>query len=156
MPFLHLDARNLHKDAWKELVKNHPAQFEVLEWTTEQDRDLLLRTYPAIDTQLFPRSCVSIAANLQKLVDYGGIAVRGEDIAPIRGLRIMLEDWKTLGGPRKLTVRGYARPIFVDKTTIMVSEAQDPVAMKYRDLVMQMMLSGTWEHPIFENDVAII
>ncbi len=156
MPFLHLDARNDYKQSWYALVKDHPAHFEVLEWSTEQDRDLLHRTHPDLDTQLFPRTCVGIIAALQKLITYGGIAVRGQDIKPIRGLNIILEDWKTQGPPKCLTVRGYAYPVIVDKSTIMTCRAGDLVCTSYRDQIVRRMIAGTWEHPQFGTDVAIM
>ncbi len=137
MPFLHLDARNLHKDKWYDLVKNHPVHFEVLEWSTEQERDLI--------------------ASFQKLANYGGICVRGEDIAPIRGVRILLNDWRTLGPPKRLTVRGNAHPIFVDKSTIMTCTPGDSLCVEYRDkIVKSMITTRTWEHPTFGIDVGIL
>lgn len=156
MPFLHLDSKNRYKEAWRDLVKDHPCHFEVLEWSIDQDRDLIQRAFPDLDTQLYPRTCISILASLQKLVDYGGIAVRGEDIEPIRGLRIVLEDWKTFGCPKSLTVRGYAYPVFVDKSTIMTAPEADPVCTSYRDQLVRLMLNRKWEHPVFGSDVAIM
>lgn len=155
MPFLHLDAENKFKDVWKDLVKDHPAHFEILEWTNDQDRDHLYRSQPELDTQLYPRICVSIVAALQKLVDYGGIVVRGQETRPIRGVRILLEDWKIHGPPSRLTVRGYIYPVILDKTTIMSCSAGDPICIKYRDLVIAMMLRREWIQPEFDSDVAI-
>lgn len=156
MPFLHLATDNRHQPEWRELVKDHPAGFEVLEWSTEQERDHLYRSQPNLDAQLYPRICVSIVACLQKLVDYGGITVRGEETRPVRGLRTILNDWRTLGPPKRLTVRGYAYPVFVDKTTIMSCDADDTVCKRYRDSLVEKMIGGVWEHPSFDTDVAIM
>lgn len=156
MPFLHLDSTNLHKEAWRELVKDHPAGFEVLEWTTEQDRNHLRMALPEIDTQLFPRYCISVIAAVRKLLDYGGIVVRGENVAPIRGINTILEDWKTLGPPRRLTVRGYGYPIFVDRSTIMTCAAGDTVCAAYCEQLVQTMVDHKWVRPKFDVDVAIM
>lgn len=158
MPFLHLDVNNLHKEAWYELVKDHPLGFEVLEWNTEQNRDLVYREYPTLDTQLYPRSCVSILASMLKLVTYGGIAVRGEDVSPVRGLKALLKDWTSSSEyPEKLTVRGYGYPVYIDKTTIMAAKANDEVCKLYRDRLVDKMSKHMWEHPTFDNgDVAIM
>lgn len=153
VPFLHLDTRNVHKDAWRELVKDHPAHFEILEWSPEQDKDLVRRSFPEVDIQLYPLYCLSILASFQKLLCYGGIAVRGEDVVPIRGLRILLNDWKTLGPPQKFTVRGRS---CVDKTTIMTAQPNDPVCKLYLDMILQNLASRGWQHPTFRDDVAIM
>lgn len=153
MPFLHIGSENRHKEEWEALVKDHPCKFEIITWTPEQDRDHLYRSQPEVDPNLFPRTCISVAAALQKLVDYGGIVVRGEDTRPIRGIKIIIEDWKTAGPPKKLTVRGYHFPTFVDKTTIMVSpQSEDTVAKSYLDVLVENMKHGVWRHPTFTNN----
>ncbi len=156
LPFLHIDERSVQKEVWSALVANHPAEFEILEWTPERDRDLVQRSFPEIDTQLFPRSCVAILAALQKLYCYGGIVVRGDDIPPNRGIRILLDDWKTIGPPKTLTVRGYLYPVYLDRSTIMASEPKDPVCKHYRDILAENMASRKWESPAFTSDVAIM
>lgn len=156
MPFLHLDSLNLHKEDWIELVKDHPAGFEILEWTTEQERDHLHLSYPELDTRLYPRYCISVAASLRKLLDYGGIVVRGEDVSPIRGLRIILNDWRTLGQPKSLTVRGFGYPIYIDKSTIMTCESGDSTCARYCEKIIEQMLRGEWENPTFGDDVGIM
>lgn len=156
MPFLHLDSWNQHKTEWYGLVKDHPSQFEVLEWSPEQDKDLLQRSHADVDTQLFPVSCIQIAACMQKLVDYGGITVTGCSTAPTRAVKILLNDWKTLGPPKKFSVRGYGYPLFIDKTSIMASSQGDSVGRVYRDKIIDMMKAKIWEHPEFGPDVAIM
>lgn len=156
MPFLHLDAENHHKPQWIELVRDHPAEFEVLEWSATQDRDLVQRGFPQLDLQLFPRSCVSITAALFKLWCYGGIVVRGQTTLPVRGLQILLQDWRTLGPPLKFTVRGFAYPIHIDSTMIMVSQSGDAVCRQYLDTVVKTLESLVWKHPVFGKDVGIM
>lgn len=160
MPFLHLDSRNEYQEEWNELVKDHPAKFQVLIWNTEQERDHLYRANPKLDSQLFPRVVISVASAFQKLHDYGGIVIRGEKTRPTRNLRIILEDWKTAGPPKRFTVRGYGFPSSVDKTTIMISSGQpedDPVLRKYHSALITEMLAGRWTHPEFkQEDVATL
>jgi hypothetical protein len=157
MPFLHLDANNRYKEEWKTLIKDHPEGFEVLEWNYDQDKaHLFVSCPPELDMLLYPKSVISITAALQKLLDYGGIVVRGEETKPIRGIKIVLEDWKTLGPPKRLSVRGWGYPTAIDKTTIMVAKEGDPTCKKYRDKIVETMLIGKWIHPEFMDDVALI
>lgn len=156
MPFLHIDQKNQHKEEWLELVKDHPANFEVLEWTAEQDRNHLRMTNPEIDAPFFPRYCVSVMAAVRKLLDYGGIVVRGEHVSPTRGIKSVLNDWRTLGPPKKLTVRGYAYPVFVDRSSIMSCAAGDPVCAAYSAQIAEMMANQKWENPKFDTDVNIM
>lgn len=107
--------------------------------------------HPEIDTQIFPRHCVSVIAGMCKLLDYGGILVRGQTTLPTRGIRILLDDWKTLGPPKKLTVRGYGSKVVIDKTSVMICAAGDATCLKYFSSLVSQMREGSWHEPRFQD-----
>jgi hypothetical protein len=141
MPFLHVDQNNRHKDLWRATVGEN---FEVINWSQQQERDLV-REY--VDLQLYPRSCVIMIANLEKLIRHGGICVIGENTVPIRAVRSLLKR----GVPERLTVRGFAYPVAMEKVNIMAAAEKDPVCIQYQKrLIEQYGLS------FFNNDVIIM
>lgn len=152
MPFLHLDADNLLKPEWHALVKDHPVHFEVLEWTVEQNYHHLRMAHPELDTSLFSADCIEVLATIRKLVDYGGIVVRGAQTTPIRGLRSILDDWRTLGPPKKMTVRGAS----VERSSIMVCGPNNATAVGYCTRLVKMLLEGKWNAPKFDVDVELM